>query len=524
MSHETTLPFGNPDGAKAEIEDILEGFVEFGENIAGEGLATKNDDLRSRVIVGRKGSGKTVYLRRLQDSASKNDSIYSSKTMFGGDLMQTSEIIRFNNIFNKKTDSISELWTKIWRTAILRTLVSYLLKDNKLSNYLTEIEKNLLTFNYPELYPEFGTRLSVYSQVSEIINSYTSRNRVVDYLAHRKWAELEKNIEDILQHCPPICFYIDGVDDHFAHAPTHWLICQKGLFYQTMKFLEQPHFSRLHVIISLRDIVFSSVLRSEHVGRYKNEPHIKLLKWNKQAISYFLEKKIQTLDDSFFIGDVNNGKTLINLLGISHIENTSLGISEEIENYVLRHSMLLPRNIVDMGNKLCKAVQNYKKNNHMTTIEELVRNAVSESARDVGNEQLNICANQLLANSMPLSAGSWGISNLYTTSEFMLDTFVEDLKGLLVAIKYNKFDQRVLNLLKKAAKSKWNGQDHNLLTVLWQNGLLGFVDSKSKTRFFSENELQDFKVPKGKITYVFHSCLIDTVGVTPVDNEPVLNF
>jgi hypothetical protein len=62
-------PFGNPDGSRADIEDLISEFVDFGGNPAYGHLATRANDSKVRVIVGKLGAGKTVYLRRLQIAA-----------------------------------------------------------------------------------------------------------------------------------------------------------------------------------------------------------------------------------------------------------------------------------------------------------------------------------------------------------------------------------------------------------------------------------------------------------------------
>ena len=66
-------PFGNPDGSRANIEDLMSEFVDFGGNPAYGHLATRANDSMVRVIVGKLGAGKTVYLRRLQDFQSHQD-------------------------------------------------------------------------------------------------------------------------------------------------------------------------------------------------------------------------------------------------------------------------------------------------------------------------------------------------------------------------------------------------------------------------------------------------------------------
>ena len=66
-------PFGNPDGSRADIEDLISEFVDFGGNPAYGHLATRANDSMVRVIVGKLGAGKTVYLRRLQDFQAHQD-------------------------------------------------------------------------------------------------------------------------------------------------------------------------------------------------------------------------------------------------------------------------------------------------------------------------------------------------------------------------------------------------------------------------------------------------------------------
>src|ERR1700747_2804285 len=71
-------PFGNPDGSWADIEDLISEFVDFGANPAYGHLATRANDSMVRVIVGKLGAGKTVYLRRLQDFPAHQDLVYAN--------------------------------------------------------------------------------------------------------------------------------------------------------------------------------------------------------------------------------------------------------------------------------------------------------------------------------------------------------------------------------------------------------------------------------------------------------------
>ena len=107
---------------------------------------------------------------------------------------------------------------------------------------------------------------------------------------------------EVLVDRPPLFFYLDAVDEEFSHAPMYWLRCQKGLFYQVMRFLRDSKLGgRLHIVICIRDVVLSSVYRSEHAPRYHGEPHIRILNWNSHSIRAFLRAKLERLSEDYLL-------------------------------------------------------------------------------------------------------------------------------------------------------------------------------------------------------------------------------
>ncbi len=55
-------------------------------------------------------------------------------------------------------------------------------------------------------------------------------------------------------------------------------------------------------------------------------------------------------------------------------------------------------------------------------------------------------------------------------------------------------------------------QATDLASVLWQNGLLGYVDETGQRRFYSMGDVEQFHFPPEVGTYVLHPCLVHTVG------------
>ena len=121
-------PFGNPDGSRADIEDLVSEFVDFGGNPAYGHLATRANDSKVRVIVGRLGAGKTVYLRRLQDFQAHQGSVYSDVPQQS--LPKTEVIVKACQWFSDRV--LVEKWMQIWERAILRSLASHLLRRPEL--------------------------------------------------------------------------------------------------------------------------------------------------------------------------------------------------------------------------------------------------------------------------------------------------------------------------------------------------------------------------------------------------------
>jgi hypothetical protein len=62
----------------------------------------------------------------------------------------------------------------------------------------------------------------------------------------------------------------------------------------------------------------------------------------------------------------------------------------------------------------------------------------------------------------------------------------------------------------------------SLPSVLWQNGLLGYVEAGGEARFYSHAGMDQFDLPMAR-SYVFHPSVIDSVGIAGV-GDPVYPF
>lgn len=195
----TRGPFGVPDAARGGGAEEFINFEGF------DGIATREDDLRARVIVGRKGAGKTLYLRRARAYAASADDLYADD--ISQNLPSTGEIVRVANLY--PMGILVEKWMAIWRAAMLRSVATHVLHNRRLGDQLSAEDKRALREDFPAVMRDAAkatTPLSVYSQVREIVSDPRLSARWLDGLiAHRQWEELEYKIGELLDLFPPRC-------------------------------------------------------------------------------------------------------------------------------------------------------------------------------------------------------------------------------------------------------------------------------------------------------------------------------
>ncbi len=501
-------PFGNPDGSRADIEDVISEFVDFGGNPAYGHLATRANDSMVRVIVGKLGAGKTVYLRRLQDFQAHQDSVYADVTQQS--LPKTEVIVKACQWFSDRV--LVEKWMQIWERAIMRSLASHLLRRPELRQQLRDEEAAEIEQSYARLLEDFRRPRSIYSHVRDIINQRQTAHQLSTYLDDPLWDDLEDLLSEIIGHCKPIYFYLDAVDEEFSHAPMYWLKCQEGLFYQVMRLLrDQKLGGRLHVVICIRDIVMSSVYRSEHAPRYYNEPHIRVLTWDRGSLLYLLGQKLKRLPPSLLMRRATTGSpTISDWLGINGDWAGPDG-DETIEDYLLSHTRLIPRDIISLGNELSEEILRQKQAGRAGLPAAALQGVVQRCAKRFGDSQLAQCANQISSDLMPKNAALQEYSELFTSTQAYISGVQEEVRSFVRMMGVDRFSRGDLGALQEVVDLHFE-KATDLPSVLWQNGLLGYVDESGQRRFYSMSDVEQFHFPPDAGTYVLHPCLAYAVG------------
>jgi CHAT domain len=505
-------PFGAPDGTP-EVSDPLRDFVAFEGREFQSGLGMPADDRKVRVLVGRKGAGKTLYLRRLQVTAADDPSLYADA--WNIDHPHTTVVLRVFNWASNARDA-ADLWERIWKCAVLRSVLSHLLYDEPLRDRVdTSVLYQLRSFQ-DQLCVSMTDKSSAYQQVQDIIyecdqghGETPTGRRVERYLDNPEWNSLRRRLGEAMESLPPLCFYLDALDEHFERAPVQWLACQKGLCRQVLQLSDV--FPRLHVVISVRDLVFAALSDSEHLTRYKRTYKIRTLDWDYSAISYLFEHKLKHLPRDYQL-QRSAADPIERWLGICAIPDKRDGNrrgEEPVKDYLLRHTRLIPRDLVQLGNALCGLIDRARDRGDAYVTPDLVCKAVSLAARDAGNEQLIIVANHLTALGITRWTDTGGTDD---EASMYQDHMRDRIKQLLADLHVDRIARADLNRFGERAKEVFGEVD--LISALWQHGLLGWIQGDrytGKAVFFDAGHDALSELPMSHKAYALHPILIDAV-------------
>ncbi|MCK6581003.1 MAG: hypothetical protein L6Q98_23160 [Anaerolineae bacterium] len=516
----TQFPFGDPDGSKLNFDQILDVFVEFDAAKFGAGVALRPNDLSTRVIVGAKGSGKTVYLRRMADTATRNEAVHT--TDWEIESPTTANVLTFCDRFHASL--VVEMWMELWYCAIVSSLATHVLFDNKLRSRLEGTAIDGISGLVVEFLP-FQTPVSPYDLAKHFIVNHHSDIAFRRFFNHPRWPQLEYWLGQQISTLPPVYFFLDSVDERYENAPIQWMQAQLGLFYRVMQLVRDARLGgRLHVVITIRDQVMAAVFRGEHQTRYRGEPHIKILDWGRASIRHLLTSKIDRLDEAYLMSPRKSNATSIERwLGMQTIRNNGRDITEDLIDYIVRHTRHSPRDIVLIGNKLAQTTLSCKATGRELS-QEQIRTIVSQEAKAFGDEQIEMCATQIASSTMPTSAIQKGYESNYLGPKSVYGSRISDLiQQIIRKIGKDRFEWKELDEVTRSTLNSTDYLPEHVFTALWQYRLIGYRDRRTETGqeiFFSADFLDEFRLPVEREEYVFHPILIDSLAIKAVGHTP----
>ena len=515
-------PFGDADASRVDFNKLKTSFI----NLTSNEIQSIEETLDTsvRVIVGRKGSGKTLYLRSIQDhykrlNADKENTVYI--TDIDNTPPDTSLIVKITSWFEDNDSEADEKWRNIWKMVLLRTTYSHLFYSSDLQKYVSSKQKTGFFSKYSKILPKVKAPSSIFNQLTTVLSSFNSIKDLQTFMYLEEWGPFEYELNLLVKNAPPIYFFIDQLDDDFAHAPYQWLKCQYGLFAAMFRFIRSHTLGgRLHIVSCIRELVYAYILHTQDGNKYLSEPKIKVLRWDFNLAKHFIDKKVEFLEDHHF-KSIGISKTVENFFGTKELKlKRNGGHLEQIHSYILRHTMLMPRDIINIGNiysEKCLTSINHIDN------ENALKEAVKYVARQIAKEQTIIASILISTRWIYNGVVENGTLNIYT-DDAMINTINSNLCKMIMNIGKDRFSNRILqNSIKKYKKFNFDENDQPF-NALFLSGLLGYIETNAdkvdQEIFFSESRNTQFSLPLYKKEYVFHSSLIDYLDIKAI-GKPV---
>jgi hypothetical protein len=502
-------PFGLPDGNVGNFDEIRGDLVAMPGRFGG--LARDPNDARVRVIAGALGSGKSLLLRRMRESRLQYDSSVASNVQRNEDLL--TPLVREFSRRMDQTTSNTEYWSLLWRRAILRTAWSFVSNQAMYNRPDAPQAKSALErlHKYESLLGSPANLRRASSQVARLIRDIDGKEAFIDYLLDDRWEDVEGFLGTVLAHSPELFIYVDDIDKNYAWSPGPWTQCQRGLFYAVMHLAkdDSPLRNKLHVVVALRDVTLATVAAGEHGPQYAEQTHINYLRWTRESAHEFLHLKLAKLPPSHFSDPQE--RTVESWIGISSVTNGRPNLlAEGIEGYMIRHTRLVPRDIVIMGNMIC-ALQ--RESGRQRLAEDEIRDLVSDAARASIRSQLNVCASMMLEDTPHSLVADYDSDATEAKLDQQLGDKVTAIVGIIEQVGQEVFTPKKCALMDVRAQEIFRTQAR-LSNALWRNRLIGWVEVNGKVHFFEPRDYHGrSQLPRGSGVhrYVWH-CMIHDIA------------
>ncbi|HST34709.1 MAG TPA: hypothetical protein VLJ80_14440 [Solirubrobacteraceae bacterium] len=497
LQYPTQTPFGAPDAGS----DVLpRPPFETTELPAQALLATDDGDPVARILVGRMGSGKTRHLIELRDRLAAEG--LCDIAPMESDLPSLTNVTRLADDLSTDPVERAEVWSKIWERAIIRSALSW------------------TDANVPSrsIYGEFGRILQEHSTVSQI------RSLLRDDSWEQVYDEFEQKMH-VRQR--PLCFFLDMVEDNSARSPLYWLWCQQGLVSEVLKLSTNSMLAdNLRIHVAIRDQTWVE-LKKRATPILEMHPRVRVLRWDARLILDFLARKLERLPESFFMRGANeteDPKALIAAwLGTATVKNLARGIDEDIALYLLRHTRLIPRDVVTLGNLLTRTTFAARNRGATELADEEIRAAVAESARISAAEELQWCGLEIVSTQLAekhnrsLSARKKILPDedaAVRATEQLIQLLRSCEKDVMTIERFRAFGDDAREQF--AIHSRFG-------PLLWRHGLIGWGEDLDGPFRFSLSGSAEAP-PDGMEYVALHPFLIDAVGVAPATATPVIPF
>lgn len=547
-------PLGEEDAVRRE--DVGAVFVDVRDLIPQTNLHT-NDIRAIRVVVGRKGSGKTHMLRYIEEATKENREVVFSA--LSDNTIPARLESQFANIVDRP--HARNRWSKFWRIVFSISILSRFTPTNArlaarraASRFLIEQGHQPDQVRATEWRP---TRLRLLAHFEGYYFPPTGHFRLANVRDSRDPASLihtlleniynidtldafidkvdvvglEADVASLAKTYRPFHLIIDGVDDVSWRQPRTWLDFQVGLFDAVFFFAEAQRSSEQVVVtVAIRNFVFQAAAESPHIDRIR---HLLSLNWTPDSALEFLNRRLHQISSGQFADatKLDSARPLAQWLGFDVVKGLRRVSDEAVESYFLRHTRLSPRNLIRQFNLLCREKNNCQANNREFGVSNF-RRVVDRVANEVSELMLKTASEEIIAfvgeisRSIPSASHVEGV--LLWVASNLEEAVRESGCEVMEWGDYQAFVHRFLtSVLPEGVSTDPDDKSFQRIArlvedILWRSNIIAFWDERLACPgwTFSWSPREDTR-PRAGGRVGFHSSLIGKCNLGVSEHGPV---
>lgn len=341
-------------------------------------------------LSGTKGIGKSLLLFKKSLNVSKisgiilikinNQKIFTPSIDFA---LRVKEAYYWQLLDKEKPQY--ESWVKLWESAILKSV---------LSSWIDYLEFNEKT--YDERYKKLRKLLNSHRQYDpfETLSNYlayfeSSITKVRGKFQLPETSKYRQYVQTYHDTFPPTYLFIDNQDDYFEYNPEFWIFSGYGTFRSIFQIRQYSN-HRIHIFATFRPEIIWELKKSQHFPMW--ESLIFNIKWKDNQLIDLFNLRAANLNHNLlqdpklvnqnplaaFLGSEFEKESLNKFVIRNHAVEINNPIYEKATDYILRHTLRRPRDLIIIGNSILetrKLSQSDETPNY-----QLIRHAVDRAA------------------------------------------------------------------------------------------------------------------------------------------------
>lgn len=350
-----------------------------------------NRDPGYRYILGTMGAGKSILLLKLREHLEmqhRGSSLFAPR---GGSRVYTPSAEFANSVsytafwkLERKGRPDLNAWTQLWEWALLLCVLAHWKKWSE---------------DGPQLHLE---RLSAlceangddpFASIASFLNR-DQQSRPSGTAQLPPTQDMRAFVESYANDFPPTYVFLDSQDDFFQDSPDFWTASALGCRNAIDQILRRSN-HRLHLVMTVRPEMLWSTRTAADATRHVSDMF--KIEWNDNHLAEIFSKRASLLRDEFLsLPELRTTNPIAAFFGLEFfaaddhylqhptIENHGVGdgvpIREPLMQYLLRHTLGRPREMILLGNHILEA---RVRANHKGLTQRAVREAVGQTAHEI---------------------------------------------------------------------------------------------------------------------------------------------